>query len=271
LIEDVPVGGYTVSCSATGYVTKEFYATVVKDVTTMVDFSLESAAATFELTIAVEGSGTTDPVPGVYTHDDGTEVTVNAIADAGWVFDHWDIDGGDTTTDNPVTLVMVVDHDLTAVFVEEVVPPQPTIESCDSMGVREDRFNLDETVYVSGSGYSPSTTYKLYLVNDVTWEDGMSIPARVPSIATEVSSDSSGDIHPTAVWTDPLTPGNYDIVVDVNGNGVYDEGTDALDDKDITVTAGFFVIPEVWLGTILALANCFAAFGVFRLLKRRHR
>jgi hypothetical protein len=84
-----------------------------------------------------------------------------------------------------------------------------------------------------------------------------------------VSSDSEGNIPPTPVWSDPLTPGKYDIVVDVNGNGVYDEGIDALDDNDIEVTAGFFVIPEYGIGTILGLVGCFAALAVSRISKRK--
>jgi hypothetical protein len=267
----VSPGTYDVTAEMTGYESETVTGVVVAaDATVTEDFAL-APIATYDLTIAVDGSGTTVPDVGVHSYTEGTDVDVNATADAGWVFDYWLLDGDASGSANPITVTMDDDHALTAVFIEVPPPPQPTIESCNSKGVRDDRFNLDETIYVSGSGYSSSTTYKLYVVDDVTWEDGMPIPARVPSTATELSSDSSGDIRPTAVWADPLTLGKYDIVVDVNGNGVYDQGTDALDDKDITVTAGFFVIPEIWLGTILALAGCFAAFGVFRLLKRRHQ
>lgn len=141
----------------------------------------------------------------------------------------------------------------------------PTVESCDSAGIKKDSFNPGETVYANGSGYCPSTTYDLYVVPDTTWTDGMAIPGAPIS----VFSDSSGNIPPTAVMSPPLTPGKYDIVVDVNGNGVYDAGVDALDDCDIQVTAGFLVIPEYLFGAILGLIGCFAAFGVFRLSKRK--
>ena len=82
----------------------------------------------------------------------------------------------------------------------------------------------------------------------------MVIPSRVSGTVITVSSDAIGDIPATLVWGDPLVVGKYDIVVDVNGNGMYDEGIDALDDSDIEVTAGFNVIPEVPLGTIMASA-----------------
>ncbi len=37
----------------------------------------------------------------------------------------------------------------------------------------------------------------------------------------------------------PARAGRYDIVVDVNSNGLYDHGVDALDDDEIEMTAGF--------------------------------
>jgi len=43
-----------------------------------------------------------------------------------------------------------------------------------------------------------------------------------------------------------------------------------LDDNDVVVTAGFLVIPEYWLGTILGLGGCFAAFGGFYMSKRKN-
>ena len=122
--------------------------------------------------------------------------------------------------------------------------PQPTIESCEITGVKKDSFDLGATVYVNGSNYSPSTTFDLYVLDDVEmWTNGMLIPPRVSLTASTVSSDSSGNVHPTDVWNNPQTIGKYDILVDVNSNGQYDENIDALDNNDVEVTAGF-VVPE---------------------------
>jgi hypothetical protein len=131
--------------------------------------------------------------------------------------------------------------------------PSPTIESCNETGTQKDSFDLGETVYLNGSGYLPSTTYDLYVVEDVDWTDQMTIPARVPNTAINVTSDSSGKVAPTAVWSDPQTAGKYDIVLDVNGNGIYDAGVDAIDDNDVAVTAGL-LIPE--FTTALAQSLC---------------
>jgi hypothetical protein len=146
----------------------------------------------------------------------------------------------------------------------------PTIESCNSAGTRKDTFNISDNVYANGSGYAPSTTYDIYVVNDVvTWSDGMVIPSRVDATALTVISDGSGRVLPAKVWNASLIPGRYDVVVDVNANGKYDLGIDALDDNDIQVTGGFLVIPEYTLGTLLALSGCFAAFGLFYRCKRK--
>jgi len=164
--------------------------------------------------------------------------------------------------------VYVADNQLEdgTVVVQEIAL---AIESCDYKGAKKDIFELNETVYVTGSGFSTNTTYKLYIVKDVaTWTNGTDISTLTIAQQTSVLSDEYGNIL-SSVWSEPLTPGKYDIVVDFNDNGVYDEGVDALDDNDLQVeTAGFLVIPEYAFGTILGLLSFFAAFGVFLRSRR---
>ncbi len=201
---------------------------------------LTDASGFYELEVA---PGTYDVTASMMGYFSGTALGVSVAAD-------------ETVT---------VDFALVPILVPEV----PTIESCDSAGTKKDTFDLADDVYVTGSGYGEETTYDLYVVEDATWIDGMAIPARIPGTVTTITSDMMGDVPPTAVWLSPLTPGKYDIIVDVDGDGLYYAECDALDDNDIEVTAGFFVIPEYWIGTILALIGCFAAFGVFRITKRK--
>jgi len=123
-------------------------------------------------------------------------------------------------------------------------PPAPaaTVESCNLIGEKIDSFELGEIVFVNGSGFSPSTGYNLYVVVDQeTWTDGMTIPERVPDTEPFISSNADGTIGPITAWHNPQTTGNYDIIVDVNDNSQYDAGTDALDDTDVEVTAGFLI------------------------------
>ena len=146
--------------------------------------------------------------------------------------------------------------------------PPPSIESCSGTGEPKDNFNLHEDVHVNGSGFLPNATYDFYVVSDVvTWTDGMLIPARESGTATMITSDADGNVLPVTVWSDPSTVGAYDIVVDVNGNGSYDEGIDTLDNDDVEVTAGF-VIPE--LSSLIALlALMLTAFAAFVTGKKR--
>jgi uncharacterized repeat protein (TIGR02543 family) len=80
----------------------------------------EIPAVQYTLTISVVGSGTTDPAVGVYTYDEGTLVSVTATPDSGWLFDHWELDGGPAGSANPIEVTMDNDHSLTAFFTEEV-------------------------------------------------------------------------------------------------------------------------------------------------------
>lgn len=117
-----------------------------------------------------------------------------------------------------------------------------TFESANSTGIRCDNFTAGETVYAMGSGFTPNTTYSIYVVADTTWTDGMLIPSRVTGTALTVITDGTGSIPIGApIWTNSIA-GDYDIVVDVDANGLYDTGSDGLDDMDIG-SAGFISGP----------------------------
>jgi len=204
-----------------------------------------------ELIIEIIGSGTTDPPAGSHLYAVSETVNVTAFPANGWVLDHWLLDSVYLGPENPIPVTMNINHVLAAIFVE-TPPAQVTIESCNLVGDQKDYFELGETVFVRGSGFSPSTVYGFYIVvEEEIWTDGMPIPERVPGTEPSILSNADGDIDPTDMWHDPQVIGNYDIVVDVNSNGHYDAGIDALDDYDVEVTAGFSVIPE--LSSILPL------------------
>jgi hypothetical protein len=150
-----------------------------------------------------------------------------------------------------------------------LLPPTTAccIGTCDSTGTQKDTFKINDDVFIMGNGYPCSTTYCLYIVNDVPWTDGMNIPAAVQTLS--VTSDTSGNICATLAWHQPLTQGKYDVLVDVNGNTVYDAGIDALYNMNIQGTAGFFVIPEYIWGAIMAVAGFFAALGAYRMIKHK--
>ena len=149
-------------------------------------------------------------------------------------------------------MIMNNDHELTVVFVEDTAM-EPFIESCGENGGQKDSFDQGEDMYVTG-GFFSSGTFEIYIVNDVeSWTDGITIPLRVPGTETTISANLEGHIPPTNVWGNLETVGEYDIVIDVNDNGLYDVSVDALDDGDIEVTAGVEIIPEINSLTIMIL------------------
>ena len=138
-----------------------------------------------------------------------------------------------------------------------------TIDTCDVTGQTKNTFNPTEPVYLKGTNGAASTTYPVYIVSDeASWTDGKHIPSAIPGTTTQVTTDISGKIATTIGWTTP-SPGKYDVVLDINKNGDYDIGTDALL-NDIVTTGGFFVVPEYALGGLAALAACFVGFVAFK-------
>ncbi|MCW4031463.1 MAG: M1 family aminopeptidase, partial [Candidatus Bathyarchaeota archaeon] len=180
-----------------------------------------------------------------------------------------------TTSAQPIWLnldpedLLLVQYDIRTSYLEES-PPHATVESCDLTGVQKDSFDSDETVYINGSGFLPFTTYNLYIVVDARWIKDIALPERIQETAETAYSDFAGRILPTAVWNPPLTTGKYDIVIDINHNGHYEEGIDALDDKDIEVTAGFY-IPEFPSFLILQLFMVATLLAVIVYIKHRKK
>jgi len=71
---------------------------------------------TYSLTIETTSGGTTSPPPGIYTYPEGTEVSIQAIPDTGYIFDHWTLSNGTNSTANPITFVINADYTITAYF-----------------------------------------------------------------------------------------------------------------------------------------------------------
>lgn len=82
---------------------------------------------TYNLTTASTIGGDVDPPPGVYTYDEGTVVTVTAYPDAGYVFDHWEIDGV-VSKENPTDVTMNSDQVIVAVFSPPTPPVRPGVK-----------------------------------------------------------------------------------------------------------------------------------------------
>lgn len=81
-------------------------------------FDNREAVPTYTLTITSTIGGTTDPSPGTYQYSQGTVVSVTAIPDEGYTFDHWELDGSNAGAINPISVTMDSDHTLNAIFTE---------------------------------------------------------------------------------------------------------------------------------------------------------
>jgi hypothetical protein len=90
---------------------------------------------THTLLVRVAGDGTTNPIPGVYEHDEGTVIAILAEPSQGWRFDHWS--GAVTGSDNPISVTLEDDVEVTAHFREFV-----NATDCEKLG-----HCLDEGVF----------------------------------------------------------------------------------------------------------------------------
>jgi hypothetical protein len=68
----------------------------------------------YTLTISTNPGGTTDPSPGTYSFNSGTEVNVTAIPDSGYEFSEWSRDA--SGSENPITINVDQDKWIIAIF-----------------------------------------------------------------------------------------------------------------------------------------------------------
>ncbi len=134
-------------------------------------------------------------------------------------------------------------------------PPTMTISPCDIGGTEKGVFDLNEGVYVKGSGFPSSISMDVYII-----PDGASFTPDNAKAKALQTTDTSGNLPVTFVWTaDEMN--SYDVWVDVNRNGIRDD-SDVVNYTAIS-TYSFFVIPESPLGALLSLASMLAGLLVF--------
>ena len=73
----------------------------------------------YTLTITTTVGGTTCPMPGIHTYENGTTVSVKAFAYFGYQFSYWNIDLSSNSTANPLMITMNENHTIQAVFVAQ--------------------------------------------------------------------------------------------------------------------------------------------------------
>ena len=112
----------------------------------------------FTLDLAISGSGSLDWSPRLQRYQDGQPVSLTATAEDGWRFDRWDgaVEGGD----NPVTLTITENSEVTATFIPTTLTIATTVGPQDAGTIALDpkgpEFALNEEVTVTAS---PATGY----------------------------------------------------------------------------------------------------------------
>lgn len=109
--------------------------------------------------------------------------------------------------------------------------------STDSVGNPKSTFNMSDNLYLQGQDFPADTNVTIYLIPDGT--DALPVNAAASS---SVIVNGTGGLPVTLVWPQPLALGEYDVWVDVNQNGVFDEG-DVWNSQSIGIY-GLDVIPE---------------------------
>jgi len=107
-INKMEAWGVHVYCGYTYVVDTDFGVIIIKNID---DNILHT------LLLASESGGTTDPLPGTYTYNCGTEVTIKAIPESGYRFSEWS--GDASGTDNPTTINVDSDKSVTANFIRQ--------------------------------------------------------------------------------------------------------------------------------------------------------
>jgi hypothetical protein len=71
---------------------------------------------TYTLTIMITDYGTTNPSPGTYKYVAGLAVQIEALPNAYYLLDHWELNGSNVESANPYTVVMNGNQTIKAVF-----------------------------------------------------------------------------------------------------------------------------------------------------------
>jgi hypothetical protein len=77
---------------------------------------IKTSAESYNLTITTTTGGITNPPPETYSYSAATMANVTAAPNTGYYFDHWELDGVDVGSTNPITITMNTNHTLEAMF-----------------------------------------------------------------------------------------------------------------------------------------------------------
>jgi len=139
------------------------------------------------------------------------------------------------TVQAPFALLLVFLFSFLALFLSGAVRSASAAEiwACNSTGSSTDSFYDNGTVYLTSTNITSTTQQiRIYIVsNNDSWVDGTML-SDASTGYRELSTNSSGLIPITAIWTRPRI-GKYDVVADINRDGVYNSSIDFVDNVSV--------------------------------------
>lgn len=106
----------------------------------------------------------------------------------------------------------------------------PAIWSCDSSAQVKNTIYTNESVYLCARNITAdaAASVRIYIMEDTSsWPDNKTL-SDVTTGYREVSTNGTGDLPPTAIWSSP-SAGSYDIAVDIDKDGIYNTTRDFVD------------------------------------------
>jgi hypothetical protein len=200
-----------------------------------------------DLTITTTSGGTTNPAPDTYTYWFGNVVSVTAIPYSGYLLDHWELNGINVGSTNPISVTMNLNHVLHAVFLPSY---DITIKAhCNTEGVD---IGVNITMDGNPTGYTTPHTF-----TSLTGTHTFTVP----------STDSSS--HPFKQWS----TGSTSTTITINSGGTYIAYYQAKYNLIITTASGGNTNPTpstytYWSGTVInvvALPNTGSYFDHWEL------
>ncbi|MFW5907497.1 MAG: CARDB domain-containing protein, partial [Candidatus Natronoplasma sp.] len=156
-----------------GQSTSETMEIVMDGERTITAYFQELGEREYELSIIVDGEGSTEPDPGKHSYREGEMVLLRALPTDGWVFSHWegDVPEGE---ENKVEVTLNIDRDrtVTAHFVKEAYFEIGIIDFDGKVEVGEEaviEYRLENTGDVEGTEEVNITIYDEN--GDVVFED----------------------------------------------------------------------------------------------------
>ncbi len=180
--------------------------------------------AQYDLTINVDGNGTTDPEVGTYTYDYGTEVSLTATASDGWTFSEW-VGNVDHNESAATTITVSANETVTAVFSEDQYTLTINVEGEGSVGIDPDNafyvyndvvdLSAEPTIGWSFSHWAGNVDDTGSASTSITMQDNETVTAYFTEDEYELSITTSG-VGDGSVTKSPDQPTyNYGTVVTV--------------------------------------------------------